>query len=490
MDLTTIVFSLYFLAVIGLTYYGTRKLSLVADVDYSGEFYVGGRRIGPLALAILIAAGACSTGTFIGCPGLGAKYGPGFTLLFATGQIPINLYILGLLGKKMNIIGRRTDSETYLDIFRYRYENWKPLIFTLAAAILVALTVSSTAEFIGGSRVIQVMTGIPFSYSLIAFAIIITVYTAFGGLVGVSLVGILQGFVMTAATIMLVVGYLTYHGGVTPIFEGLRSIDPNLLHPTAGGQFTLFELFGRHLTYSIFTIGLPWAVQSTLSYKDTKSMKQAIQVGIVFVAIWTIFLMGFGGPASRVYNPDLAVSDMAMPDLAMGILPEYIRGIVLAGIAGAGQSTIAALFMLASGSIVCNLYKAFYKPDVSGAEVRRLSVIATSLVGIINVLLALNPPETLQVFITYAAGAGGCALVPPMVLGLYWPRTNKYGALAGALSGLVGYVLFDAGILGVSVLQQAPLIFAMSLSTLLTVLISMMTKKPTKETIQIYFGEM
>lgn len=191
--MTIIVFSLYFVTIIVLTFYGTRKARVSQASNFSEDFFVGGRKMGPLALSILIAAGACSTGTFVGCPGLGAAFGPGYVLLFVMGQISMSLFILGILGKKMNIIGRRTKSETYIDIFRYRYSNWKPLIFTLAFVILLLLVTATTAEFIGGSRVIQTMTGIPFMYSLVAFGIIITLYTALGGLKGVSIVGILQG---------------------------------------------------------------------------------------------------------------------------------------------------------------------------------------------------------------------------------------------------------------------------------------------------------
>src|SRR5699024_7778006 len=100
-----------------------------------------------------------------------------------------------------------TKSETYIDIIRHRYKNYKPLIFVILAAILTFLMAAIIAEFTGGSRIIQVMTGIPFEFSLIIFASIITLYTALGGLRGVSIVGILQGTVMTIASIVLAAGY-------------------------------------------------------------------------------------------------------------------------------------------------------------------------------------------------------------------------------------------------------------------------------------------
>src|SRR5699024_10885062 len=136
--MTIVIFAMYFLAVILLTFYTSMKFSKQSTENFSEEFFVGGRNLGPIALAILVAAGVMSTGTFIGTPRLSSQYGPGYIVLFAMGQIPLTLFVLGIFGKKINIIGRRTNSETYIDIFRHRYENWMPLIIILVVAILVA----------------------------------------------------------------------------------------------------------------------------------------------------------------------------------------------------------------------------------------------------------------------------------------------------------------------------------------------------------------
>lgn len=488
MNGTMLMFVFYFLIVIGLTFYSSRQLSRsTKTADFSSEYFVGGRRLGPIALAILVAAGICSTGTFLGGPSLAGLYGPGYIMLFGLGQIPMTLFILGVLGKKINIIGRRTNAETYIDVFRYRFENYKPLIFVLAVTILTFLIAAAVAEFTGGSRVIQLMSGIPFEYSLIAFGVIITLYTALGGLKGVSIVAMLQGLIMTVASIFLIAGYLGYYNGIGPIFDGIADIDMRLLTPNFGGEFPLIELLGFWFTYGIGVLGLPWAVQSTLGYDSTRTMKLAIAIGIVFVAFWSIFV-GWAGVAGRVFAPDLAVPDFNVPNLAQGILSEPVAGIILAGIAGAGQSTIGALFILACGSIVVNIYKAFINPRISEQKTRSLSLIITAAIGLLTVILALNPPPTLQIFISFSAGGCAAALISPLVLGLFWPRTNKYGAFAGVLGGLVSYILFSQVYLGIPVLLQAPLIFAFLLSFTLTVVVSLTTKKPSKETIQTYFG--
>lgn len=492
MTITIVIFALYFIGIIAITLYSSRQLRKVSDAGFSAEYFVGGRNLGPFALAILVATGIASTGTFIGGPGVAAQQGPGYSLLFVMGQILMNLIILGILGKKISIIGRRTNAQTFIDIFAARFENFKPLIILLIGSILVVLIALATAEFTGGSRVIQSMTGIPFEYSLLAFAGIIVAYSVFGGLKGVSLVGILQGILMTIASIILIMGYLIHFQGLTPIFDQVRAIDPNLMTPGGGGPnggAPLIEMLGYWLTYGLAYLGLPWAVQATLGYRSTRTMKSAIVIGIVMAGIWTVFVGNLGGVAGRAFSPDLEVPDFTIPLLAEGVLPSSLAGVVLAGVAGAGQSTIAALFILASGSMVVSGHRLLNKEALSGRATKRLSVITTTAIGLLTVFLALNPPPSLQFLITFAVGGSGAAFAPPLLLALFWPRANKYGAFVGVVSGMAGYIVFSQNYLGIELLQQMPVVFGALLSFALTVLVSQFTRKPTRETIQIYFGK-
>jgi sodium/pantothenate symporter len=485
-----IIFALYFTAIIALTYVTTKRMSADTTGSFDDEFYVAGRKMGPIALAILVAAGICSTGTFLGGPGVSGASGPGwYILLGGAAQLPMNLYILSVVGKKINIIGRRTGAQTYIDVFRYRYENYKPLIFVLVVTILTFLTAAAVAEFTGGSRVIEVMTGIPYIYSLLAFGAIITVYTALGGLKGVSNVAILQGIVMTLASIFLIAGYIAHFRGIGPIFSSLQQIDLNLLKPTGAFETPLIYLLGTWLTFGIGVLGLPWAVQATLGYGSIKNMKRAIFLGIIFVTFWTVFLGVFGGAAGRVFTPVQEVFDWNIPVLAQGVLPEYLSGLVLAGIAGAGQSTIAALFILASGSISVNAYKAFFNPKVEDKTFKNLIRYVTAFIGILTVILAIDPPASLQFIIIFSAGGSASSLISPLILGLFWPRANKFGAFSGVLGGLVAYIVFHQGYLGIPLLANAPFIFAFAISLILTIGVSLLTAKPSKETLQIYFGK-
>ena len=121
-------------------------------------------------------------------------------------------------------------------------------------------------------------------------------------------------------------------------------------------------------------------------------------------------------------------------------------------------------------------------------ETRRLTVIVLFVIGLVVILLSANPPSTLQVFVTFAAGGSASALIPGIALGLYWPRTTKQGALAGVLSGMLCYSWLTLSP-PTTFLGQIPFLVSLPVSLVLTVLISLVTEKPSRETVELYFGE-
>lgn len=485
MTSTLLVFILYFVGIIGITLYASVRMLRKSNGDFSNEYFVGGRRIGPLALAILVAAGVCSTGTFIGGPGLAGENGWGFTILFGFGQLIMTLFVLGIVGKKINIVSRRINAQSYLDIFYYRFAKYKPLTVLLLFALVVFLITAASAEFVGGSRVIQSMTGIPFTYSLIGFGVLIIAYTALGGLRGVTSVAMLQGIIMTAASIILIIAFLVHFGGITPLFEASASLNP--AYTTPGGTAPLRSMVDLWFTYSIGALGLAWGVQGALSYGSTRTMKIGIVAGIVMVTFWTIF-MSLAGVAGKLLFPNLASSDLIIPSLVDAVLPGSLAGFVLAAVAGAGQSTIGALFILASGSVVATGFKLVLKNEPSPRTVRNSSIIVTIAVGVVVILLALNPPETLQNFITLSQGGSASALAPALILGLYWPRFNKYGATAGVLVGFCSYFLISMVDLPWGWANEFPMLISSGLSLLAGSLVSKLTNPPEKEILEAFFG--
>lgn len=103
-----ITFFIYTAAIVAVSLWAKRSMDKAAVDRYVEEFYTGGRGLGVLAVAFMIAAGLCGAGTFVGSPGLAYKVG-GPWLLINAAQIFVTFVVLGEIGKKIGIVARRID---------------------------------------------------------------------------------------------------------------------------------------------------------------------------------------------------------------------------------------------------------------------------------------------------------------------------------------------------------------------------------------------
>jgi SSS family solute:Na+ symporter/sodium/pantothenate symporter len=114
------------------------------------------------------------------------------------------------------------------------------------------------------------------------------------------------------------------------------------------------------------------------------------------------------------------------------------------------MSAVAGFLLLMSSSLVRDIYQRNINPDVSPRTVRWVSYGTTAVVGVIVTLGALRPPRFLQYIIIFTGSGMGCTFLAATVLGLYWRRATRAGALAALVGGFVSVLaLYVLGWLGV-----------------------------------------
>ena len=122
MNAATISFLVYTLVLISLGVWSYRIVEKVPITKYEQEFYTAGRGLGGIIVAMLIAGGLASAGTFIAGPGMTFNYG--FSWVFMNNfQIFMNLLLLAPIGIIVGIVARRVNALTYLDVFKARYQS-------------------------------------------------------------------------------------------------------------------------------------------------------------------------------------------------------------------------------------------------------------------------------------------------------------------------------------------------------------------------------
>jgi len=483
-----VYFSLMYL--IGI--YAAKLLNKVTKLrgdgsQYMEEYMTGGRDTGGFVLAMTLVATYLSAGSFIGGPGTAYTIGLAWVFLAMT-QMPTGYYTLSVLGKKFAIVARKANCNTITDFLRERYRS-KAVVILASLSIIFFITAAMAAQWIGAARLLQGSTGLDYTAALIFFGVTVVVHTAIGGYRGVVLNDTLQGIVMTISTISLFVTTIVKGGGIANIIQNMKAINPGMISPM--GVDPTFTTKAWVTSYWILVgfavIGLPSVAQRAMSYKDTKSLNAGIKYGTV-VSIVLLIGMHLVGAFGSTLVSGIESGDLVVPTLAVSLFPEVIAGIMLAGPLAAVMSTVDSQLLVVVGAIVNDLFINYIKPELAkdAKKVSKISIGTTALMGIITFLLALDPPE-LMVWLNLFATAGQIStFLWPTILGLYWKKANKEGAIASMLVGMVSYVIFNYNY--PRPLGMHAIVSSLILSLVAFVIVSKVTKEPSKEIIETFWG--
>ncbi|MCC3747140.1 sodium/pantothenate symporter [Rouxiella badensis] len=427
----------YLLVVFGLSVFAyTRR----QQGSFLTEYFLGNRSMGGFVLAMTLTATYISASSFIGGPGAAYKYGLGWVLL-AMIQLPAMWLSLGVLGKKFAILARRYNAVTLNDMLYARYQS-RLLVWFASLSLLVAFLGAMTVQFVGGARLLETVTGIPYDSGLLIFGVTIALYTSFGGFRASVLNDAMQGLVMLLGTVLLLVAVIHAAGGLHGAVDKLRHIDPNLVSVHgADNVLSLPFMTSFWILVCFGVIGLPHTAVRCISYRDSKAVHRGIVLGTLVVAI-LMFGMHLSGALGRAILPDLKVPDQVIPTLMITVLPPFAAGIFLAAPMAAIMSTINAQLLQSSATIVKDLYLGVRPAQLRNERMlKRFSSLATLVIGLLVVLTAWHPPQMIIWLNLLAFGGLEAVFLWPLVLGLYWERANATGALCSMIVGAVCYTL-------------------------------------------------
>lgn len=479
---------LYLALVYLMAFYSNRILS--RSGNFLEEYFIGSRGMGGFVLAMTLVATYTSASSFVGGPGVAYKMGLGWVLL-AMIQLPTAWLTLGVLGKKFAVVARRINAVTVNDILRERYRS-RSVVILGSLSLIIFFIAAMVAQFIGGARLFEGVTGLSYNTGLMIFAVTVIIYTTIGGFRAVALTDAVQGCVMMIGTLALLMGIFKLGGGVSNIVNDLRSIDPALITPFGPDHFISRPFILSFWVLVCFgVVGLPHTAVRCFGYRDSRSMHSAIVLSTLVVG-FLMLGMHLCGAFGRAIIPELAVGDSIMPALILKVLPPAFAGIFLAGPLAAIMSTIDSQLILASATIVKDLYLNYIDPDAAGntrkhGRLQNLSFWSTAILGIIVFGASFNPPDLIVWINLFAFGGMQAAFLWPLVLGLYWKRANASGALASMVAGVASYfylVIYVKRLAGMHVIVPT---LAIGLAVFIGV--SLMTRNPDEEIINIFWGE-
>ena len=439
---TIIPMIVYLAASIGIALWARGKSAQSSSQGFIEEYFLGSRSMGGFVLAMTIIASYTSASSFIGGPGVAYRFGLSWVLL-AMIQVPTAFLTLGVLGKRFAIMARRTQSVTITDFLRARYKS-DAVVILCSVALIVFFMAAMLAQFIGGARLFQTVTGYPYEAGLALFGISVVLYTAVGGFRAVVLTDAIQGIVMVVAVVVVLLAVIGAGGGVAKCVSTLKGIDPGLITPT-GPDNAVPQAFTLSfwVLVGIGVLGLPHTTQRCMGYRDSRAMHDAMVIGTLLIG-FMILCAHLAGAFGRAVFPDLPAGDLAMPTMILKLLSPVWAGVFIAGPLAAIMSTVDSMLLLVSAAIIKDLYIQYrLGGDASRmpvATLKRTSTWITAVVGLMVFAAALEPPDLLVWINLFAFGGLEAAFLCPIVLGLYCQSGNARGAVASIVCGVTAFM--------------------------------------------------
>lgn len=448
------------------------------------EYFIGSRSMGGLVLAMTLISSYVGASSFIGGPGVAYNLGLSWVFL-ACIQVPTAFFTLGILGKKLAIISRKINGVTITDYLRARYES--NLVIVLASLMMLIFFIGTiVAQFVGGARLFESVTGLSYNFGLILFTAVVIIYTTFGGFRAVTITDAIQGIVMLLTTGLLFFIILEKGNGMENIMQTILKTNPKLLTPDSNGAVSKPFILSFWMLVGVGVLGLPVTEVRCMGFKDSKAMHRAMIIGtsIVGILMLGMHLVGVMGAA---VEPGVEVGDKIIPILAIKNMHPILAGVFIAGPLAAIMSSVDSLLIMSSAAIVKDLYINYIDKNPSESKIKKLSFATSLLLGIIVFILALNPPKLLVWINLFALAGQEAAFFCPILLGLYWKRANATGAAVSMIFSVVFYLY--TVIMNIKIMNMHQIVPTIIFSILLFTIGSYFGKPNSEKVNELFFSE-
>jgi SSS family solute:Na+ symporter len=427
--------AVFLLLMIGVGIWGMRKTKTL------GDFFLGGRSMGPWVSAVAYGTSYFSAVLFIGFAGTqGWLFG--LTALW----IALGNAVIGALGAWL-ILARRTRRMTQnLDAMtmpaflqeRYGARHLKPVA---ASVIFFFLLPYSASVFKGLGHLFEAAFHLPYNVALVIMIAFTGVYLILGGYFAVAVTDFIQGIIMFFGAAVMIGTLASQGGGLFEIIGKVREAYP--AHVPPDKQPTALTVISLVFMTSFGTWGLPQMSQKFYAIKNEQVISKAAFATTVFALV-----IGFSAYLTGIFshffftldtvprNPDGGVFfDRIVPELLTERLPEPLMALILLLVLSASMSTLSSLALVSSSAVAIDLYPSRTAKTGKDGSVAMMRFLLAVFV-IISYFISRFQFSFIVTLMSLSWGAVSGAFGAPYIYGLYAKKVTKAGAYAGLLSGL------------------------------------------------------
>lgn len=468
--------------------------------DSVQDFYLGGRKLGPVVTAMSAEASDMSSWLLMGLPGLAYLTGVADAFWTAVG-LAVGTYLNWLLvAKRIRCYSQVTDAITVPDFLSKRYGDKRRWLTSLAAVTIVIFFVPYTASaFAACGKLFSSLFGVSYHGALIVSAVIIVGYCALGGFLAASMTDLVQSMVMTLSIVVILGFGIFTAGGWGAVMDNARELPGylslTLTHNAVNGTAEIYNplnIFSM-LAWGLGYFGMPHILLRFMAAGDAAKLRLSRRIASIWVLIslGVAVLIGLVGnsmtsvgaiPALEGSESETLIVRVAALLSQNGWLAAIVAGVILSGILAATMSTADSQLLAASSSVSQNLLREAMGIKMSEKASIAAARITVILVAVIGVVLAFDPNSSVFEIVSFAWAGFGATFGPVVLFALFWRRSNLWGSLAGMGVGGVAIFVWKYAIRPLGGLWDIyELLPAFLLASLTIVVVSLLTKRPSEE---------
>ncbi len=470
-----------------------------------GDFYLGGRKLGPFVTAMSAEASDMSSWLLMGIPGLAYLAGIAEASWTIIG-LAVGTYINWLVvAKKLRRYTEKSHSITLPEFFSNRYGDKRYVLTLIAAIWIIVFFVPYTASgFAACGKLFNSLFGVDYHAAMIISAIVIMFYTAMGGFLAASTTDFIQSIVMSFALILILIFGTVKAGGMGAVMENAKGLAGYLTltasHDAATGTavpYTFLTIVST-LAWGLGYFGMPHILLRFMAIEDDNKLKLSRRVASVWVVIsmCAALLIGIVGlqmsHVGEIKTLEAAESETVIVKIAdllatNGILAALFAGVVLSGILAATMSTADSQLLASSSSVSNDILTKFFGIKIKEGKQLLVSRLSLIVIAVVAVFLAWNKDSSVFRIVSFAWAGFGASFGPVVLLALFWRRSNRYGAIAGMLAGGIMIFIWKFAVRPMGgILDIYELLPAFIIALVINIIVSLATKAPDKELTDLY----
>ena len=489
--------AVYLIAMLGVGVWFAKKNNSVDD------FYLGGRKLGPFVTAMSAEASDMSSWLLMGLPGVAYLSGLAEASWTAIG-LAVGTYLNWLIvARRIRRYSNHLDAITVPQFFSKRWGDDRNLLSAIAAVVIIIFFIPYLASgFSACGKLFASLFGTSYMTAMLISAAVIVIYTVMGGFLAASFTDLIQSIIMTVALIVVLSFGVAQAGGLDAVMDNARSLAGYLsltqIHDAVTGGASSYSLLTicSLLAWGLGYFGMPHILLRFMAIEEEKKLALSRRVATVWVVISmgvAIFIgvvgngMTKAGAMEQLADSETIIVQIASLISHYGVFAALIAGVILAGILAATMSTADSQMLAASSSVSQNLLVEFFHLKITG---RKSVVVARStmvVIALVAAFLARDPNSSVFRVVSFAWAGFGAAFGPVVLFGLFWRRSNKWGALAGMVVGGAMVFIWKYGIATLggafAIYELLPAFIAASIAI---VVVSLLTEKPSAEIERIF----